>query len=481
MPSIKSFTMTYDALNESRTFSEGDRITGKVTLVLFKDTKVLKLFVKAKGDGSVSWSTTSGDRNHTYSAGRRFFKLKQFLIQEASHETIIPQGIHHYNFSFNIPQGTSWSKGLPSSFKGNHGKIVYKLEAVLSRSWRMDRTLKEELQFASKSFPPRHSLMSQQVGSTNEEMGLFSKGHVRLNVTVDRKAYAPGETVDIVANIDNSSSSEMTPKFKFTQEVVYCARGNTKFEENVIHKVLDNCVKPKTQKQVRCAFKIPQFQTLTILNCDILSVKYYVKVYLDIRFASDPKVVFPVIILPPELALGPQPDVAAEPYPAGAAGGPSDSDFHSPGVCMSPYPAFPHSAIHEYPGAQRYSAPQPTYPDNPPMYSGPPVVYPAQPAHMSGSYSNPAPQLASPHRSPFSSPSPSFMVPPTAPTSHPPPTAPEIYPSPSSLSHISPPAPTYSLLPSASMLNTDFLSQSDEPPPTYSNLFPSSPENSDAK
>lgn len=84
--------------------------------------------------------------------------------------------------------------------------------------------------------------------------------------------------MDIVANIDNSSSSEMTPKFKLTQEVVYCARGNTKFEENVIHKVLDNCVKPKTQKQVRCAFKIPQFQTLTILNCDILSVKYYVKV-----------------------------------------------------------------------------------------------------------------------------------------------------------------------------------------------------------
>lgn len=36
------------------------------------------------------------------------------------------------------------------------------------------------------------SFQTQQVASTKKEMGLFSKGHVDMNVTTDKRAYAAG-------------------------------------------------------------------------------------------------------------------------------------------------------------------------------------------------------------------------------------------------------------------------------------------------
>ncbi|KAM9360775.1 arrestin domain-containing protein 3-like [Symphorus nematophorus] len=491
MPTVQSLTMTYDALNEDGTFSEGDTITGKVTLVLSKQATVESLFVKAKGDADVRWTQRSGDNSHTYSAGRRIFKLKQFLIPE-SKDTVVPQGTHVYPFSIKIP-----SQSMPSSFRGAHGKIVYKLEAKLSRSWRLDSTAEKQIPFVSKSIPNLQSLVSSRhIGSVNREMGAFQRDKVHMDVIVDKMAYALGETIMIVAKVSNSTSNEkIRPKYSLIRDVVYRAQHNTKCDNTVILKAVDNYIKPKSEMSFRCAMKIPQDLNLTIHNCDILSVQYHVKVYLDIKFASDPEVMFPVVIYPPFLAPHPQPGVAAGPYPANAVGGLSNSDFPPPAVPMGPYP----------PGAMRGpsnsdipppAVPMGPYPASSPSGSygqpGAPPQYPAQPANASGSYSNPLPQT-SPYGSPFSSPSsvlhpppptaPTFPSP-TAPAYLPPPSAPESnpFPFPSPSFNTSPVAPTYNLLPSAPELNTDFLSQTNDAPPSYSILFPpSATDKSDTK
>ncbi|XP_051279719.1 arrestin domain-containing protein 3 [Dicentrarchus labrax] len=490
MPAIQSLKMTFDALNDFGTFSEGDTLTGKVTLALSKQTTIESLFVKAKGDADVHWTKKNGDHTYTYSAHTRYFKLKQFLIPEK--DIVVPQGTHVFSFSIKIPPGS-----MPSSFRGSHGKIVYKLEAKLCRSWRMDHTVEKEINFVSKSFPNLQSLMSHQVGSTNKEMGFFSKGNAYMDVTVDRRAYAPGETITIDAKIHNSSTSEMTPKFSLIRDVMYRARGNVKTENTVIHKVAGDCIKTKTQKHVKCAMKIPCDLLQTIQNCDIISMEYHLKVYLDISFAFDPEIIFPVVVVPPimaghlypagaiggpsnsdfpppAVAMGPYqagaiggptnsdfppPPVAMGPYPGGAIGGPSNGNFPPPPVAMGPYPTSPHSGTYGQPGVQNYSAPPPAYP-----------------AHVSGGCNNPVP-MASPYGSPFSSSSSSSVLhpPPTAPTFHTPPCAPDINPPPYPPPlNVSPTAPSYNMLPSAPMMNTDFLSQSDEAPPAYSLLFPTS-------
>lgn len=54
------------------------------------------------------------------------------------------------------------SSGMPSSFRGSHGKIVYKLTATLARSWRLDRTVEMELNFISRSIPNLQTFLVSQ-------------------------------------------------------------------------------------------------------------------------------------------------------------------------------------------------------------------------------------------------------------------------------------------------------------------------------
>lgn len=493
MPSVRNFKMTCDALNDYGTFSEGDTITGKVSLELQKETKIESLFVKAKGDVSVHWSEKHGDTSRSYSAHRRLFKQKQFLIAEKDKDTILPSGVHIFKFSINIPLGN-----MPSSFRGSHGKVVYKLEAKLSRSWRMDCTDEQEIRFCSKSFPNIDQLMFPQTGSTNKEVGVFSKGTVQMDATVDRTGYAPGDTVCINAKISNSSSKDVTPKFSLIRDVVYRANGSTKYEKNVIHKEVGGLVQPKSHNEVRSVFKIPSNASLTIHNCDILSVEYRIKAYLDISFSFDPEVVFPVVVFFGGLSSNTAPSVSVSPCAAGGAiGGPSYSDFPPP---VLPYNTSPHA------GTSMYPATSPQYPASPALYAGA-GLYPAPPAHFSGAFHNPVPQHPSPYGSPFSSSSssPVFHPPPSAsPTLRPPspnPPQPQISAPPPMYDTLAPVGlnntipsppnypsaplmPTFSSnisVPSAPLMAENFLSQTDDQPPSYEILFPKSDGNPGAK
>ncbi|KAM3867568.1 arrestin domain-containing protein 3-like [Diretmus argenteus] len=487
MSSFKDLTLTYDVLNEQGTFSQGDTLSGNVQLQLEKETKIESFFIKAKGDANVHWSERHGNRDRSYSAHDRYFKLKQFLIPESAKEYIILLILLY--------------RRMPSSFRGCHGKIVYKLEAKLSRSWRMDRTAEKEFNFASTSITNfghpnsffravqerqaagvgsargptfSSSSLSPQVGSTDKVMGPFSKGQVHMDVVVDKRACAPGETVNIDAKVNNSSSKDMTPKFSIKQKVVYRAEGSTKHGEKLICHMVGDSISPNTEKNITCAMKIPADQSLTIQNCDIISVEYQLKVYLDISFASDAKVKFPLLVIPSDLTSGPHPGGAmGQKYPPGAVGGPSNSDFPPFAVPVGHYPVNSGPGTYGYPAAPgpystvspEYPAQRPTFPAKPPSYPGQPPMYPAQPSSMGQNYNNPLPQPASPYATPFSSP-----------VLHPPPTAPTFYPPPSAPPMINPfpTAPTYNLPPSATMMNTNFLSQHDEEPPSYTSLYPSS-------
>ncbi|XP_073321584.1 arrestin domain-containing protein 3-like [Pagrus major] len=425
MSPIKDFRVIYDALNEENTFSEGDPVAGTVTFTLTKDTKVKSLMVKVKGDANVRFTKSSGGSETTYIAHTRYFKVKKYFVEESPKGTVLPKGVHHFKFRLDIPH-----RNMPSSFKGKHGKIIYKLEVKISRSWRWPSEIDHELNFVSKSLSHLGQVMCPQSGSVDKEVGVFSKGQVKMSATVNRTVFSPGDTLYVAATICNSSSKEMTPKFSLQQKIEYHTSDSTHSRDKSLWKMVGETLAPNSEKTVLCHRRIPNDVIHSLYNCGLISVEHYLMVYLDISFAFDPEVKLPLVIIPSRFATLP-PGEAFGPYPAGTVGGPSKSDLPPPAVAMGPSPAgavggpsksdLPPPAVAMDPspagavGAPSYSDfPPPAFPTGSygvptaPGAYGYPSPGPTQPGNTTSGYNNQLPQQAPPYSFPaaaFSPPS----------------------------------------------------------------------------
>uniref|UniRef100_A0A3Q4M3R8 Arrestin C-terminal-like domain-containing protein n=1 Tax=Neolamprologus brichardi TaxID=32507 RepID=A0A3Q4M3R8_NEOBR len=323
-------------------YSEGNTIVGTVSFRLTKEVKVKSLSVKAKGDVKAEWTEGTGYFQITHTAKRRYFKVKEYLI--AKNGTVLPKGVHTFS--------------MPSSFKGVYGKIVYMFEAKMSRSWWRPSKVKKKINFISKTFQQFWEVMVNtaltrhpQSGTVSKNIGGLSQGRVQMSATTDRNVCTPGETISVVAKICNSSSKNTRPKFKLEQKTVFRCNESTKKWVMNLFKEVGETISPNSERTVSCQLKIPDDAISTIHNCEIISVEYYIKVlnnflvtshplrnktaltnnnnslqvsqfltvsqvYLDISFAVDPEVVFPLVIVPSRFAAI-QPGEAVEPHPPG--------------------------------------------------------------------------------------------------------------------------------------------------------------------
>ena len=235
---------------------------------------------------------------------------------------------------------------------------------------------------------------------------------------------------------------------------------------------------------------------------------------MDISFASDPEIKFPVVIVSSlDSMLNQGPGGMSQPYPPVAYGGPSNSDFPPPAACFQPpphQPAYgPPTAVGP-PGAfgPGYSAAPPLYPPRPGAQPAPFATAPvaAGPAHYS-----PMPQNVSPYGPPTQSSSRAPVLHPPPPPPPPPqwgpvppqggPVPPQGGPVPPQWGPVPPPpaapsaqasapmfdldqyappsfdscytAPTFNMPSQMPGMGTDFLSQQNEEPPSYLSMFPS--------
>ncbi|XP_072559885.1 arrestin domain-containing protein 3-like [Paramormyrops kingsleyae] len=297
---VTRITVEYDAVNEEGTFSCGDELSGRVLLLLSKDAKIKDLWVKATGQALVHWSEGSGDDQRTYSAREKYFKLKQQVAgPEKGKKVVLAAGSHVFPFTFQIPQGN-----MPSSFKGAHGKVEYKLEAKLSRSWRLPSNAASEFTFVSKPEMSLAQLMSPQHGTVTKKMKVFTSGNVTINMNMEQMAYWPAEGSKVTVDVQNSSSRDLAPKVSVDQIQSFFAEGSRNISTNRILKHVGELIPANTQQALNLVLKLPPNLPASMHNCGIIRVEYFVKVYLDVPLASDPEVKLPLVILPAELSRG---------------------------------------------------------------------------------------------------------------------------------------------------------------------------------
>ncbi|MCI4392668.1 hypothetical protein PGIGA_G00148510 [Pangasianodon gigas] len=308
--SIRTFSINYDPVNDSNTFTSGDTLQGRVVLEVSKEVKIDKLYLKCKGDSNVHWTESSSgdDSSDSYSAHERYFKFKQIFIWDKSkmgqndatlvtngetYKNLVTPGYHTFPFSFRLPHGNT-----PSSFKGSHGSITYVLQARLSRSWKLPQTVMKEFTFVSNVHGNGAHLLRPLSGSIDKKMKLFTSGSVSVRASTDKEGYMQGEKIKVESYIENSSSRALRLKFKLEQKQTFFAQSRKNYATKVIFKAVEDPIPSRAKKTFASRLKIPSNLDPTITDCNIIKVEYTLKVYVDVPYARDPEIIFPVVIIP---------------------------------------------------------------------------------------------------------------------------------------------------------------------------------------
>ncbi|XP_053276016.1 arrestin domain-containing protein 3 [Pleuronectes platessa] len=290
---VKSLTVGINPISKSDVFTSGDPLTGQINLEVAGDCKINSLDVKLKGKAEVKWTEHNGRTTVVYHNKMKYFSIKQSLFQEGRGATVGP-GCHVYPFIFQIP-----AQELPSSFKASHGKIVYTVEVVLSRPMKMDSKAKAQFSLMHKGNPHNEaSLRIPQHSIIDKKMNLFTSGTVGMDVNIAQTSFRQGEGIKVVASIQNKSSREIRPKYCLYRKYSYFSTTKRRVETKDILKEVGEAIPPMAGQTVTRIITIPATTCASILNCSIIKAEYRLRVYLDVKYASDPEIKFPIVILP---------------------------------------------------------------------------------------------------------------------------------------------------------------------------------------
>uniref|UniRef100_A0A3Q3LFU4 Uncharacterized protein n=1 Tax=Labrus bergylta TaxID=56723 RepID=A0A3Q3LFU4_9LABR len=283
---VKHLSVEYNKVNERGTFSPGDTLSGKVTVVMSKETKVQCFVVKTKGKAKVIWSEQKGQNKETHSDKKIYFYFEHIILQDKNKgdgSEIISPGRNVFPFAFEIP-----NMYIPSSYEGKWGKITYSLRAQLTLSiWSVHKS-KTQFPFLTKSEFPFAS---------KSEMIIIG-----LKVT-DFTSYFNHdwcEALGVSVEVFNQSARTVTPKFYLCEEQTFAARSQKIVHTNETLFGTGDSVPAHTNRTMTKVISIPPQLYPTFFNCSMMRLEYRLKVFVAFSYFLRVSCVLPApCLLPP--------------------------------------------------------------------------------------------------------------------------------------------------------------------------------------
>ncbi|KAK5871349.1 hypothetical protein PBY51_004234 [Eleginops maclovinus] len=293
---INNFSIEYDAINSRNTFTNGDTINGRIIMEVSKKTTIQSLVFIAEGKARVRWSENHGNNHHrVYWADEKYYDIQQHILRESRQDgtEAIGKGRHVFPFAFQIPDGK-----IPSSLKAGIGNIQHKLKAELKQSMKLTKKTKTHFTFVSKADMDIPGLLEPQYGSKDKSVKVFGSGIISMDDQTKQMGYKQGKDLKVTVEVINNSTRSVKPKLILYEKKSFFAQGRRRVSTNDILKEKMDAVASSNKETLAQVINIPRELPSSILNCSIIKVEYRLKVHLDVKYASDPEIKLPIVILP---------------------------------------------------------------------------------------------------------------------------------------------------------------------------------------
>lgn len=298
---VKVFKIVIDQVApEHNVHPAGVPLTGAVIVETSKAEDYKEIKVSLKGKGEVEWKETRGtgdEREVVKFDAKEKFISKEIVVWKKSDspDGCFPPGEHRLPFQFDIPVGT------PSSIKTNTGEIRYHLKAKIDQpGLKSDDKVKQSIKIVDVVDANESSLQTPVRKEKTKEVGFLccAAGSVNYTLEVPRTGFnVKGDSIQILANVENGSSREIVMDARLIQNIKYMADHNQKFHTEKILEEKSTVIPPHTSGMDWGTSKlvIPDIP-VTMTQLEIMKITYVLRVCAEIPYALDPTVDIPVTI-----------------------------------------------------------------------------------------------------------------------------------------------------------------------------------------
>lgn len=303
MRKIQDFAINLDT--DRMVFYPGETISGVVFVDLIDSMKMAQLEVELKGVVFVKWKTTTFDDDGNevvvvHTDKEKIIDKDTTLFGDSEDDKKKHEGgQHEYPFSFELP------KDLPSSFEHKgyvKAYVRYYLEAKIERPWSFDHKVVRPLIINGLVDCNKEFYAVGVEGENLKEVGCLccSSGTVSMQCRTNRSAFCPGECILLNGKFVNNLDKDLdNVKAKLMQEIRFKAEDGEEQSETIKISKLKGSEMEKeggTATWENQHFYVPTLPPTMSTKKNIIQIRYWVEIEIDIPMAFDPTIHLPITI-----------------------------------------------------------------------------------------------------------------------------------------------------------------------------------------